>query len=137
MNNKAQFFIGGLIDASTLPKWLLYPLIFIIMILIFVVSVVMIFFVIALFRGEATFMPFWGGYMPFGGIGIGVSSISTQTTSCMINGIAVPCSDFPSSYKTEGFRRNDTTYSVNGVCPSPNSNMSLEECIQEVIRQNE
>lgn len=87
-NKKSQFFFGGLVDASTLPRWILYPLmILIILILLFTL----------IFMGAVTYscltdkciMPL--GY--FGFYGFPVMSASWSSQNCYVNNQRVNCSE--------------------------------------------
>jgi hypothetical protein len=133
-NKKGQIGIGtyGLIDASTLPKWILYPLLFFIFIILAIVSIVMILFIISWFIGDVTFMPF--GMFGYYGMPIMVGSFSSHSSSsslnqeCFVNGIKIDCSNFTSD---EHFCNNGVC-EMNGVCGGDyQSNIN---CIKNLTR---
>lgn len=111
---KGQFFYGGLIDASTLPKWILYPLLILVCLILLVTVVLMILFVVSWFKGDATFMPFgmfgygWGFPIIYGG------GISITQQHCSVNGVPINCSDFP----TQDYKHFcvDGNCEINSVC---------------------
>lgn len=90
-NKKAQFLYGGLIDASSLPKYILYPLLILVCLILLVVFVVMILFIISYFKGEATFMPF--GIFGYYGMPIAVGSFHTSSQECFQNNQKINCSE--------------------------------------------
>lgn len=57
------------------------------------------------------------------------SSISQHYSSseCYVNGVEINCSDFPTQDYEHFY--NDGKFEMNGVCPSPNSNMTIEDCL--------
>lgn len=89
MNNKAHY---GLIDASTLPKFLLYPLIFIICILLLTVSLVLILSIISWFNGDTKYVPF-GSVIGYHGTPFMVSSHTYSSQECSVNGVKINCSE--------------------------------------------
>lgn len=115
MNKKGHYGLIEL-DATNLPKWILYPLIFLIMSVMLVVVVFFIFFLIHLIKGDVNFMPFfgYGFHMP-----IGVMTTSSQT--CFQNGVQIDCNNFTGD---EHFCNNGIC-EMNGIC-----NKSIEECLK-------
>lgn len=97
MNKKAHGLIE--LDTTNLPKWLLYPLIFFICIILLVVAIVLILFIISWFRGDANFMPF--GMFGYYGMPIAIGSFSSHTQECSVNGIKVNCSDLNKIYDSQ------------------------------------
>lgn len=55
-----------------------------------------------------------------------LSHYMTSSSECYVNRIKINCSDFPEYFY------NNSKFEMNGVCPSPNSNMTIEDCIKEV-----
>lgn len=53
-----------------------------------------------------------------------------SSSECFVNGIKVNCSDFPTKDYEHFY--NNGNFEMNGVCPSPNSNMTIEDCIKVV-----
>lgn len=87
MNKKAQFGLIGLYDASSLPKWVLYPLMLLIMFILLVIGIFMIILIIAFIKGDVSMIPFGYGYgwhMPIG-------FWSTGYSECFQNGIKIAC----------------------------------------------
>ena len=136
MNKKGQFFMGGLIDASTLPKWLLYPLMFLVMCILFVVTIMMFIFIYSWFKGDVNFMPFgmfgYGYGFPIGGIGI--SKTVHSSSQCFENGIKVNCTEFKTIYPDYEHFITDDGYEVNGVCPGMNTNKTVQDCMNEQLK---
>jgi hypothetical protein len=130
MNKKAQVGLIGLYDASELPKWILYPLMFLICLILLVVIIIMILFIVSWFNGDANFIPIrmFGYY----GMPIMIGSYQTHSSECYVNGIKINCSDFNGD---EHFCNNGKC-EMNGVCPSPNSNMTVEDCIKKIKEKN-
>jgi len=54
-----------------------------------------------------------------------IHSSKTIFSECFINGIEVNCSEFPNGNYCVG----NECY-LDGVCPSPNNNLTIEECIE-------
>jgi hypothetical protein len=54
----------------------------------------------------------------------------TSSSECFVNGIKINCSDFPTKDYEQVY--NNGKFEMNGVCPSPNSNMTIEDCIKTV-----
>jgi hypothetical protein len=54
----------------------------------------------------------------------------SSSSECYVNGVKINCTDFPTK-DYEHFYHNGR-FEMNGVCPSPNSNMTIEDCIKEV-----
>lgn len=94
MNKKAQFWIGGLIDASTLPKWILYPLLIAVMLILFVTTIFMGAMAYSFIIGKTNFIPF--GFFGYGfGFPVMFASYHSAYSSqdCSVNGVKINCSD--------------------------------------------
>jgi hypothetical protein len=94
MKNKKGQIYGGLIDASTISHWLLYPLLIIIMIVLLFSIVLMGVYAYSCLVKDKCFMPF--GLYGYGGWGFPIGVIHSQTqindySECFINGIKVNC----------------------------------------------
>lgn len=75
------------------------------------------------FFGMGRFMAFpivWGGYSS--------QSFTNSYQECYVNGIKVNCSEFSGD---EHFCNNGVC-NMNGVCPAPNSNMTIQDCIKQM-----
>lgn len=53
----------------------------------------------------------------------------TSSSECYVNGVRINCSEFPTQDYEHFY--NNGKFEVNGVCPAPNSNMTIEDCIRE------
>jgi hypothetical protein len=56
----------------------------------------------------------------------------TSSSECYVNGEKINCSDFPTKDYEHFY--NNGKFEMNGVCPSPNSNMTIEDCIKVVSK---
>ena len=54
----------------------------------------------------------------------------TSSSECYINGVKINCSDFPTQDYEHFY--NNGNFEMNGVCPYPNSNMTIEDCIKRI-----
>lgn len=54
----------------------------------------------------------------------------SSSSECYVNGVKINCSDFPTQDYEHFY--NNGKFEMNGVCPSPNSNMTIEDCIKAV-----
>lgn len=86
MNKRGHFGLIEL-DATSLPKWILYPLIFLIMCVLFVIVVFFILFIVHWIKGDVNFMPMFGYGFHFP---VWASYSSSQT--CFQNGVQINCS---------------------------------------------
>jgi hypothetical protein len=96
-NKKSQI---GLIDASTLPGWILYPLMILVMLVLILSLFFMGTFAYCILKDKCA-MPF-GYYIPFGyHFPIWVSSyhFSSQSQECFVNNQKINCSEI--NYETK------------------------------------
>ena len=91
MNKKAQFFYGGLIDASTLPKWLLYPLIIMVILVLLFSLFFMGSFAYSCLIKDNCYMPF--GFWHFGYMPVMIGGYKQSYSECFINGVKTNCSE--------------------------------------------
>jgi hypothetical protein len=97
MNKKGQIII----DAEAMPKWVLYPLLIIVGILLALVAVILVLFIISWVNGDAQFMPFgmfgyYGMPLSFGSFHTAsYSSImdTSNSSECFLNGIKISCNN--------------------------------------------
>lgn len=59
-------------------------------------------------------------------------SYISSSSECYVNGIQVNCSDFPSKDYEHFY--NNGRFEMNGVCPGPDSNKTIEDCIKAVLK---
>jgi hypothetical protein len=94
-NKKGQIGLinAGLIDASTIPRWILYPLLIIIMLVLLCSVAFMAVYAYSCLVQDKCFMPFgYYGYGRLGGFPVGVIHAQTSEYSeCFTNGVKVNC----------------------------------------------
>ena len=121
MNTKAQI---GLIEvgSANLPRWLLYPL---------VILICLTFICVIFFLGVVGYSCLKGNCNGYYGVPIGFYRLGPvlgfHSQECYVNGIKINCSEFSGD---EHFCNNGIC-NMNGVCPSPNSNMSIQDCMKQ------